>query len=84
MVNTKLVIVLSIITVVIIGVAYGIMSYEEPKYIKVCIESHIEQVYQPPVLVNTGNGVTVPVGGGMVDRTVCDKYEMQNNPKYGQ
>lgn len=76
------IVIVSIIAIAVFGIGYGIATYEEPEFIKQCVESHITQVYVAPTYVSMGDGVSVPVGGGMQDRTICDKYEMVPNPKY--
>lgn len=53
----------------------------EPAMIQDCIKSHTEQVYIPPTYINM-DGIMIPVGGGMVDREVCDEYEMIPNPRF--
>ena len=39
-----------------------------------CAESHTELIYHPPVYVNMGNGINIPVGGGLRPTEVCTKW----------
>ena len=76
------IVIVSVIALVVFGIGYGIVTYEEPEFIQQCVESHVTQIYVAPTYISVGDGISVPVGGGMQDRTICDKYEMVTNPKY--
>ena len=63
---------------IIIGVCGLVLSScdrEPSKYLKICTESHTEV---RPITVPTGVGVSTQ----FVATTVCDKYEVKENPEY--
>lgn len=82
--NTSKLIVIAVASVVglIIFGLFATGAFDPPPYIKKCVSSHTEQRYQPPMYVAISDGISVPVGGGMRDVTVCDEYQQVPNPAY--